>query len=272
MAVRKENESRKSHTQNHALLSAKLIATPPHPSISSHGPGCNRNVLLPSRFGVPQPRIPRHHLVLCTNLYLLIPHIISYLFGKKNFPDTNCLIYFISGFHVRKSAIVLGQGKGRVPKTFKHKGAPVREETYPGPSACEVSWPVPFIVLFIPPVLPPGTHFLLGGQWASIQPKPWVGLEIEIISTGNKCLNCYATPFIVLLGCCCYCLLSLNWWTENSFYIWHPYTSNWPAETGLWVQLVPGSKKVGASVLEKKCNQRTTKFSSIINISGNCWL
>ena len=29
MAARKENESRKSHTQNHALLSAKLIATPP---------------------------------------------------------------------------------------------------------------------------------------------------------------------------------------------------------------------------------------------------
>ena len=55
--------------------------------------------------------------------------------------------------------------KGKVfPYTFVHWGAPVREDTYPGPSACEVGWPVPFLAAFISPVLPPGTHLLLGEQ------------------------------------------------------------------------------------------------------------
>ena len=30
-------------------------------------------------------------------------------------------------------------------------GVPVREETYPEPSACEVGWPVPFLATFISP-------------------------------------------------------------------------------------------------------------------------
>ena len=50
------------------------------------------------------------------------------------------------------------------PYTFVRRGAPVREDTYPGPSACEVGWPVPFLAAFISPVLPPGTHLLLGEQ------------------------------------------------------------------------------------------------------------
>jgi len=29
--------------------------------------------------------------------------------------------------------------------TFIHRGVPVREDTYPEPSACEVEWPVPFL-------------------------------------------------------------------------------------------------------------------------------
>ena len=48
--------------------------------------------------------------------------------------------------------------------TFVRTGVPVREDTYPEPSACEVEWPVPFLAAFISPVLPPGTHLLLDEQ------------------------------------------------------------------------------------------------------------
>ena len=51
-----------------------------------------------------------------------------------------------------------------VPYTFVRRGVPVREDTYPEPSACEVGWPVPFLAVFISSVLPPGTHLLLGEQ------------------------------------------------------------------------------------------------------------
>ena len=50
------------------------------------------------------------------------------------------------------------------PFTFVRRGVPVREDTYPEPSACEVGWPVPFLAAFFSPVLPPGTHSLLGEQ------------------------------------------------------------------------------------------------------------
>jgi len=46
--------------------------------------------------------------------------------------------------------------------TFIHRGVPVREDTYPEPSACEVGLSVPFLTAFISPVFPPGTHLLLG--------------------------------------------------------------------------------------------------------------
>ena len=51
------------------------------------------------------------------------------------------------------------------------------EDTYPGPSAFEIGWPVSSIATFVSPLLPPGTHSLLGEQCASIQSKPLVGLE-----------------------------------------------------------------------------------------------
>ena len=51
-----------------------------------------------------------------------------------------------------------------VPYTFVRRGVPVREDTYSEPSACEVGWPVPFLAAYISPVLPPGTHLLLGEQ------------------------------------------------------------------------------------------------------------
>ena len=51
-----------------------------------------------------------------------------------------------------------------VPYTFVRRGVPVREDTYPELSACEVGSPVPFHAAFISPVLPPGTHLLLGEQ------------------------------------------------------------------------------------------------------------
>ena len=43
-----------------------------------------------------------------------------------------------------------------IPYTFVRRGVPVRENTYAGPLACEVGWPVPFLAAFFPPVLPPG--------------------------------------------------------------------------------------------------------------------
>ena len=49
-----------------------------------------------------------------------------------------------------------------VPHAFVRRGIRVREDTYPEPSACEVGWPVPFLAAFISPVIPPGTHLLLG--------------------------------------------------------------------------------------------------------------
>ena len=64
-----------------------------------------------------------------------------------------------------------------VPYTFVRRGVPTREETYPEPSAYEVGWPVPFLAVFISPVLPAGTHLLLGGQRASIQSGHRVGLK-----------------------------------------------------------------------------------------------
>ena len=60
---------------------------------------------------------------------------------------------------------------------FVRRGVPVREDTYAEPSACEVGWPVPFLAAFICPVLPPGTHSLLGEQWASVQSGHRVRLE-----------------------------------------------------------------------------------------------
>ena len=64
-----------------------------------------------------------------------------------------------------------------VPYTFVRRGVPVREDTYPEPSACEVGWPVPFLAAFISPVLPLGTQLLLGEQCANIQSGHRVGLE-----------------------------------------------------------------------------------------------
>ena len=54
-----------------------------------------------------------------------------------------------------------------VPYTFVSRGVPVGEGTYPEPSGRGVWWPVPFRAVFISPVLPPGTHSLLGEQCAS---------------------------------------------------------------------------------------------------------
>ena len=51
-----------------------------------------------------------------------------------------------------------------VQYAFIRRGVPVREDTYPEPSACEIEWPVSFLAAFISPVLPPSTHLLLGEQ------------------------------------------------------------------------------------------------------------
>ena len=56
-----------------------------------------------------------------------------------------------------------------VTYTLLRRGVSVRKDTVPEPSVYEVGWPVP--------LLPPGTHLLLGEQLASIQPGHQVGLE-----------------------------------------------------------------------------------------------
>jgi len=77
-------------------------------------------------------------------------------------------------------------------------GVPVREETYPEPSACEVGWPVPFLAAFISPVLPAGTHSLLGEHSESIQSGHQVGLETQTFRTGGMRSNHYATSHILM--------------------------------------------------------------------------
>ena len=62
--------------------------------------------------------------------------------------NQQCLVVHTVGYDVKKVKVV--------PYTFVRKGVPVREDTYPEPSACEVGWPVPFLAAFISPVLPPG--------------------------------------------------------------------------------------------------------------------
>ena len=82
------------------------------------------------------------------------------------------------------------------PYTFVRRRVPVRENTYPESSAYEVGRPVPFLAAFISPVLPPGTHSLLGGQWASIQSGHRVGLEPQTFPTGGMRSNQYATSLM----------------------------------------------------------------------------
>ena len=47
--------------------------------------------------------------------------------------------------------------------TFVRRGVPVREDTYPEQSACDVGWLVPFLTAYISPVLVL-THLVLGEQ------------------------------------------------------------------------------------------------------------
>ena len=79
-----------------------------------------------------------------------------------------------------------------VPYTFVRSGVPVREDTYAGPSACEVGSPVPFLAAFISPVFPLGTHLLMGEQWASVQLGHRVGLEPQTFRMGGMRSDHYA--------------------------------------------------------------------------------
>ena len=56
----------------------------------------------------------------------------------------------------------IGKCRGKVSPICR--GVPIIEDTYPEPSTCEVGWPVTFLATFISPVLPLGTHLLLGEQ------------------------------------------------------------------------------------------------------------
>ena len=51
-----------------------------------------------------------------------------------------------------------------VQYTFVHRRVSAKEDTYPEPLTSEVGWPVSFLAALISPVLPPGTHLLLGKQ------------------------------------------------------------------------------------------------------------
>ena len=57
----------------------------------------------------------------------------------------------------------------------------------------EVGWPVPFLAAFVAPVLPPGPHSLLGGQWASVQLIARSGYRAVVFGIVGKCSNRYAT-------------------------------------------------------------------------------
>jgi len=60
-----------------------------------------------------------------------------------------------------------------VSHTFVRRGVPVREDTYPEPSACEVGWPVPFIAAFISPVF----HWVPVGCWVNSEQAFSQGIE-----------------------------------------------------------------------------------------------
>ena len=75
-----------------------------------------------------------------------------------------------------------------VPYNVVRKGVPVREDAYPEPSACEVGWPVPCLATFISPVLPPGTHSLLGEKGASISARASNRTRIVDLPQGTHAL------------------------------------------------------------------------------------
>ena len=78
------------------------------------------------------------------------------------FVQANVFVLINSNIFFRKSLLPLKVKV--VPYTFVRRGVPVREDTYTEASAYEAGWPVPFLAAFISPVLPPGTHLLLGEQ------------------------------------------------------------------------------------------------------------
>ena len=76
-----------------------------------------------------------------------------------------------------------------VLNTFVRRRVPVREDTYPEPSACEVGWPVPFLAAFISQVFPPDTHSLLGGSEQAFSH----GIELDSNSRSSARETCALT-------------------------------------------------------------------------------
>ena len=58
----------------------------------------------------------------------------------------------------------ISRDNSRVSYAFLRRRVPVREDTYPVPSAYQVGWPVPLLASFISLVLPPVTYSLLVEQ------------------------------------------------------------------------------------------------------------
>ena len=101
-------------------------------------------------------------------LFIFVQNAICAILAVPQQLNFSCLLRFTiisCGHDVFSLPTNKSKGKVKVvPYTFVRRGMPVREDTYPEPSACEVGWPVPFLAAFISPVLPPGTHLLLGEQ------------------------------------------------------------------------------------------------------------
>ena len=58
---------------------------------------------------------------------------------------------------------MLKNSKSEASYSSASRGVPVVEDSYLGPSAYEIGWPMPFHATVISPVLPQSTHSLLGG-------------------------------------------------------------------------------------------------------------
>ena len=111
------------------------------------------------------------------NIGLTSTEVIMYLFLFCTVIIMTILFHYIVILHylLRRAPRKLAMLKGNPPKivtskvkavpyTFVRRRVPVREDTYPEPSACEAWWPVPFLAAIISPVFPMGTHLLLGEQ------------------------------------------------------------------------------------------------------------
>ena len=108
-----------------------------------------------------------------------------------------------------------------LPYTVICRGVPVRVDTHPEPSACEVGWPVSFLTAFISPVLP---RFSAGWKVSEHSVKASSRTQTVDLTHRNMCSILYATSptktfttrlirtehsisHITVLNLGCYCII-----------------------------------------------------------------